>query len=212
MRDRNRPTLAEFDIQFKKVCLKTLSKDTKLSRTPVSDTTTLLDPDLISISYPRSFRHLRALIAVHWFISDQNLFWRIHLDLEEKSFSWLNKKQKLILSLILASREVCETYFYETRSITGSELFGNVLGTDLKESLRFLKFRRKKYKLIPVVYRRGYRDKGARKRSDQWLPSFDAFLTESQILKEKEQDLHFKLKQRLQKILENIWIEDLDLK
>lgn len=200
MRDRNPLVLEQFYIQFKKTCLRKL-EDSQFSRTPVSDSPNLLNSEIYGLIYPKSFRYLRSLISVHWYFP-QFLFWRVHLDLLEMNFHWLNRKQRILLKILLDSEIVCVNYFFRTETLTGSEIFGNLLGNDLRDCLKHLKIYRVKLKpIIPRVYRRGYRDKGARRPDYLWLPKSDYTFTEKQNDLEKEEDFSHKLISRIQNFL-----------
>jgi hypothetical protein len=128
--------------------------------------------------------------------------WRIWSDLDEMNFNWLNWKQEVILRILLTSKETCLAYLYSSQSFSSEELFGNILRTDIKDTLRSLKIHRKGYKLIPLVYRRGYRDKGARKPDHKWLPREDAIFTIEQNDLEKKRNFYLLLFQRIQEFLE----------
>jgi hypothetical protein len=130
------------------------------------------------------------------------MFWRVHLDLMEMNFHWLNHKQRILVQILLYSEETCVNYFYRTETLTGNEIFGNILGNDLKECLRTLKIYRKKLKpVVPRVYRRGYRDKGARRPDYLWLPKSDFSFTEKQNSLELEEDFSRRLVSRIQNFL-----------
>jgi hypothetical protein len=201
MRDRNLPSPEQFNIQLEKTVLRSLTTDDRFSRTPVSDSPTLLDDREFAFSYSRSFRELRSLCIVQWYLPEM-YHWRIWSDLDEMNFNWLNWKQEVILRILLTSKETCLVYLYSSQSFSSEELFGNILRTDIKDTLRSLKIRRKGYKLIPLVYRRGYRDKGARKPDHKWLPREDAIFTIEQNDLEKKRNFYLLLFQRIQEFLE----------
>jgi hypothetical protein len=95
-------------------------------------------------------------------------------------------------------------FLYETQRYSSNEIFGNILGNDLKDLNEELKVRRKKYrKPKELVRRRGYKDHGARRPDDRWLPSHDVSFTEEQLLKEKKTDLFISTTNYLLKYLEN---------
>jgi hypothetical protein len=120
----------------------------------------------------------------------------------EMNFHWLNRKQRIILQILLDSELVCVNYFFRTETLTGSEIFGNILGNDLRDCLRNLKIFRKRIKpVVPRVYRRGYRDKGARRPDYLWLPKSDYSFTEKQNFLETEEDFSRKLISRIQNFL-----------
>jgi hypothetical protein len=201
MRDRNLPTPEQFNIQFLRNIRRTVTSDDRFPRDAVSDSPTLLDSEIWSVTYPRDFRSLRALSIAQWYFPE-NLHWRIWLDLSNSKFSWLNPRQRIILRILLSSESNCKTYCYESQSFSSQELFGNILRTDLKDALKHLKFHKKVYRLVPRVYRRGYRDKGARRPDHRWLPSSDYSLNRLMIDLEEEKIYYLHLLQRLLKILE----------
>jgi hypothetical protein len=104
----------------------------------------------------------------------------------------------------LSSKENCERYLFLTQRYTGNEIFGNILGNDLKELQRRIKItfvtqvRAKK-----KVFRRGPKDKGTR-RSDSSVKVIeeetrkDVWLTKEYELKQKRLIL---LQQTLHRIL-----------
>lgn len=201
MRDRNLPSPEQFNIQLEKIVLRSIATDDRFSRTPVSDSPTLLDDRKFVFSYPRTFRELRSLCIIQWYFPEM-YHWRIWSDLEEMRFNWLNPKQEVILRILLTSKETCLSYLYLAQSFSSEELFGNILRTDTRDSLKTLKIRRKGYKLIPNIYRRGYRDKGARKPDHKWLPKEDYSFTNEQNDLESKRDHYLLLLQRIQRILE----------
>jgi hypothetical protein len=55
-------------------------------------------------------------------------------------------------------------YLYLTERYTGSEIFGNILGNDLKDLCRKMKILRRTYpRPVKKVWRRGPKDKGSRR-------------------------------------------------
>lgn len=88
---------------------------------------------------------------------------------------------------------------------SGNEVFGNLLGKDLTETLKVLKITRKvKRKPRKPIWRRGYRDHGSRRPLHRWLPSEDFSFDEYQVLLEKERELTNRLINRILTILEKI--------
>lgn len=198
MRDKNQISL--FNFQVEKVIQQVLLDEKFLTR-PVLDTPTLLQDSEWKIIYPRSFREIRSLSIALWSFPDF-LKWRILLDLNEKEFRNFTLKQRLELKLYLTSKEVCYSYFRRTRRISSNEKFGNILQNDLRRALFHLKFLRNKLSSPrKLVRRRGYKDKGSRRFSHQWLPKEDFSLTLKQNKKEKETYLLLKSYHFLLKIL-----------
>jgi hypothetical protein len=130
--------------------------------------------------------------------------------LEEQSFSFLNDKQKIELTILLSSKENMIKYLYLTRRYSGNEIFGNILGNDLKDlSKKFVVSRKFYPKPRKKIFRRGPKDKGSRRvislgphfeedlRRDVWIQ------LENQILIEKRNYLH-KVTNRIIKVLENL--------
>lgn len=199
MRDKNL-TLLKFNIQLEKAISSQL-REVKLLRTAVSASPKCLSADLVSINYPLDFSGLRALAIIQWNFPEY-LHWRILLDLREKSHSQLNEKQKLELSILLSSKEICYFYLYETERYSSRELFGNILGNQLSDLLRTLKIREKVIlKPRKVQRHRGYRDKGSRRPEHQWLESFDFSFTEYQNKLEKKRYLQDKYSTILKQLL-----------
>lgn len=199
MRDKNL-TLLKFNIQLSKAITSQL-RDDKLLRTAVSDSPKCLSDDLVSISYPRDFAGLRALAIVQWSFPE-NLHWRILLDLREMQHSQLNEKQKLEISILLSSKEICYFYLYDTERYSSRELFGNILGNQLRELLKTLKIKEKVILKPKKAQRhRGYRDKGSRRPDHQWLESYDYDFIEYQNKLEKKRYLQDKYSNKLLQLL-----------
>lgn len=172
MRDRNHLDLQQFNIQLSKTILRSkfyqdlLRKEEYFSHKSClwrSDTKT--PNSEFRVVFPKDFRLLRALSISIWFFP-QNLQYLYKIQLEEEKFSWLNEKQRIELSILLSSKELCLKYLYLTDRYTGSEIFGNFLGNDLRDlnnrlKILFVKQQRARKK----VFRRGPKDKGTR-RSD----------------------------------------------
>lgn len=202
MRDKSL-TYSQFNIQLEKQVKKVVSYyDDKLLRTAVSDNPKwLLDSEKIGIFYPRDFASVRSLCIAMWSFPEE-LRWRVLLDLQEKNYSAFNEKQRLEISLLLYSREICYCYLYETERYTARELFGNILGNELKVSLQRLRIKvRRKPKIRRVLRHRGYRDKGSLRPRHQWLENYDQSFTEQQLRKEKNQDLFIQKTHRLRAIV-----------
>lgn len=172
MRDRNHLNLQQFNIQLTKTILRSKfysnlqRKEEYFSHKSClwrSDTET--PNSEFRVSFPRDFRLLRALSISIWFFPEniQTLF---RIELEEENFNWLNEKQKIEISILLSSQKNCVKYLYLTDRYSGSEIFGNFLGNDLKDLQSKLKiFFVKQQRPRKKVFRRGPKDKGTR-RSD----------------------------------------------
>jgi hypothetical protein len=106
MRDKNL-SLQKFNIQLRRT-ISSFLEDDKVLRTAVSDSPKwLLDSDF-RVILPKDFNSLRSLAISHWYISNDQLFWEIHLSLmEENSRSQLNRKQKIELEILISSKEIC---------------------------------------------------------------------------------------------------------
>lgn len=203
MRDKNL-TLKSFSIQLEENFLRVDQLERKSPTRQVFDTPTLLlDNSEVLISYPRNFRLMRVLSIVQWYFPE-NLHWRVLLDLQEMGFKHFNRKQRIELNILLSSRKNCEYYLYETKRYSGNEIFGNFLRNDLKDLYREMRISKKvkKYPKRPVR-RRGYKDHGARRPDDRWLPSKDFSLTEEQVRLEQETDHYTFVIARLLRYIEN---------
>lgn len=166
MRDRNL-SFKQFHILLEKNILRNLNKF-ETGRITFSQELSLefrpfsLHAELL-VKYPRDFRSLRTLSIVQWYFPE-TLHFLVFLSLKEKEFSWLSWKQQIELSLLLDSKEVMEKFLFLTERYTGNEIFGNILGNDLKELLREMKISRRFYpKPRRKVWRRGPKDKGSRR-------------------------------------------------
>lgn len=194
-------------IQFKEQVSKYLRRELilpELLRTAVTDSPTF--PEDLIICYPRKYKELLGLAIVHWYLPD-NLKWRIHLDLSERSFSQFNSKQKIEINLMLKNKEIMLKFLYETKRYTSYEIFGNILRTGAKE-LRGLKYYSKKTVIKRPQRKRGYSDKGSLRPREKWLPSFDFTLTALQNEKEKTSIRIYKSIDRITKFLENSLTEE----
>jgi hypothetical protein len=203
MRDKNL-SLETFSIQLEKTVNRVCQLGHRFPTCTVLDSPTrLLTSEEISISYPRNFRLIRTLSIIQWYLPE-DLHWRIFLDLKEEKFSQFNFKQKVELDILLSSKENCEFFLYETKRYSSSEIFGNILGNDLRELNKTLKIsRRRKRKPLKAVRRRGYKDHGTRRPSDRWLPTDDFSLTIEQNSLENFQDHYNSLIKRLLSLIEN---------
>lgn len=199
MRDKNL-TLLKFNIQLEKAITSQL-RGVKLLRIAVSDSPKLLDNEEFSINYPFDFNGLRTLAIFQWSFPEK-LHWRVLLDLKEKTHSQLNEKQKLELSILLSSKEICYFYLYETERYSSREIFGNILGNQARELFKTLKVQKKiKKRVLESQRSRGYRDKGNLRPKHQWLESYDFSFTEYQNKLEKKSYLQTKCSHNLKQLL-----------
>lgn len=204
MRDKNL-TYSQFNIQLEKNLRNLENKFNKFFRRAVVDSPTFLS-DENKISYPKDFRLLRALTIVHWFLPEESR-WRIFLDLTEMTLSHLNRKQRIEIQLLLSSKENCVRYLYATERYSSFEIFGNILGNDLRDLDNRMKIHSVKYILVQAQRKRGYDDHGSRKPNCKWLPTSDYSFDEYQNEKERKQNLELKLIARLSKIIENLLLD-----
>lgn len=195
----------EFNIQLEKTVNRGFRLGDWFSRVHVSDTPTC--PEELedwTIVYPKDFRLLRTLVIVQWYLPEI-WHWRIFLDLKENSFSQLNRKQRIEIQLLLESKEIMEIFLYETERYSGSEIFGNFLGNDLKDLQKSLKLRKNRsFKPKRIQRHRGYRDHGSRKPDHKWLPREDFSFTEYQNLKERKLKLLHRTVTKLTEILQDL--------
>lgn len=171
MRDRNL-TQTKFNIQLSKSCNSLLPRLESLeeyfshkSCLRRSDTENLYSNSVFKVRIPKEYRLLRALSISLWYFPE-NLHWLYFLELKERTFPWLNRKQRIEISILLDSKETMEKYLFLTERYTSGEIFGNILGNDLRDlqkilNLQLIRQRKAKKK----VFRRGPTDKGTR-RSD----------------------------------------------
>lgn len=172
MRDRNL-NLQQFNIQLTRAVQrqKGFKEKTLLCEKYFSQKCCLWrsDPEtpnsVFQVFMPKDFRLLRSLAISHWFMPE-NLYWLYHIELEEQTFSQLNRKQQIELKILLSSRSNCVKYLFMTQRYSANEIFGNLVGNDLNDLSRVLKLKLKKQaKARKKVFRRGPTDQGTR-RSD----------------------------------------------
>lgn len=167
MRDRNQLSYQQFNIQLVKEISLNLQKFGTRRNTFSHELSLEFRPDKLHssprISYPRNFRLLRCLCIVQWYFPE-NLHFLTLTDLEKESFSWLNLKQKMEISIYLNSRETMIKYLYLTDRYSGNQIFGNILKNDLQELSKKFKVTYESYpRPRRKVYRRGPKDKGSRR-------------------------------------------------
>lgn len=215
MRDRNHLDLQQFNIQLAKTIFtsdlysKILKQEEYFShKTCLWRSDTKLPNSQFLLSLPRDFRLLRSLsITLWWYPEVMRTLYLI--EMREKNFSHLNAKQQMEISIYLSSKENCLKYLYLTQRYSGSELFGNLLGNDLKDLSRVLKIRfRVQVKARRKVFRRGPKDYGSR-RSDstaqiiEFEEKRDVWLAELEIVRKTKNHLLLQTIHRILLILEN---------
>lgn len=190
MRDRNHLSLQQFHIQLSKgISLNSSKKTLELEeyfshKSCLWRSDTKVPNSTFEVILPRSYREIRSLAIASWFFPE-NLRTLIFLELE-KEFTQFNFKQQLELKILRSSKENCVKYLYLTERYSGSEIFGNLLGNDLRDSLKNLKLRfRNQPKAKKKVFRRGPKDKGSR-RSDSSIRVIEQEIRTDVWIKEKE--------------------------
>lgn len=220
MRDRNHLNLQQFNIQLTKTILRCNQYNSWLHREEeyFSHNSCLWrsDPETPNSEFrvylPRDFRLLRSLSIVLWkFPKEFQILYR--LELEKQTFSWLNRKQQLELSILLNSESNCLKYLYLTDRYTSNEIFGNFLGNDLKELLKYLKIKFvRQTRARKKIFRRGPKDKGSR-RSDSSIRVIefeiqrDVWVKLENELYEKRRKLLLQTKHKILNYLENFKLE-----
>jgi hypothetical protein len=168
MRDRSHESYSKFHIELEKRILGSLQK-LGTRRNCFSQTLSLEFRPCelhqgIGIHLPVNFRLLRVLSIIHWWFPEE-LRVLVHLELEREKFTWLNDEQRIEISLYLDSKESTVKYLFLTERYTSSEIFGNLLGNDLRALGRRKIIRWEKYPYPrKKVYRRGPKDHGARRQ------------------------------------------------
>lgn len=190
MRDRIPYSMFCFNVerQIKAILL----KDERLLRTAVSASPKCPINSEEVIRIPKDFRRLRALVISQWFF-EENLHWKFYLRLWElRKFPNLNEKQKMEISVLLESKEICLRYLWVSERYSGREIFGNLLGNDLRDSIKILRTKEKEPRPKKKIRHRGYRDKGSLRPIHRWLENSDWSLTKIQQQKERHSDLQTK--------------------
>lgn len=167
-------------------------------REPVVVNPTLLTEDYFIV--PRSYKllELRGLAIISYYLPEF-LEWKIRLFLEDCVVRFCYK-DRLKLSLLLVNEQTALTFFYETAEFSSSEFFGSVLERGFL-ALKGLQIRRRKFNIVYPNRRRGYSDKGSKRPSEKWLPTFDWSLTELQNELERRLDFNIKVQSKLEKYL-----------
>lgn len=215
MRDRNLLSYQQFNIQLREKLLKDL-KNLGTRRNSFSQELSFeFRPEElqseIEFFFKRNFRNLRCLSIILWYLPE-NLKFLVKLKLEQENFNFLNKKQRIEISILSSSEENMKKYLFLTNRYTGNEIFGNILGNDLKELSQNFKVSRR-FNPIPKkkVFRRGPKDYGSR-RVISLGPKFEKDLYSDVFLQEKEEQLRRKEKlihKTISRLL--IYLENYDL-
>lgn len=181
-------SLIDLDIQLNREIERTFQKVLQSRQNPDLDKShpgSLLNYEL---KYPSKFRLIRALAIASWFLSNEELRWRLILDLGvDTKFFWTEEDKFLQIYLILSSKENCIKFL--RNNINPRELFGTILRDDLQSALLSIRIKKKNLHVKKKVRRKGYQDHGSRRPGDRWLESFDFSFNEIQNLKEEKLDL-----------------------
>lgn len=200
MRDRNQLSYQQFNIQLEKNILQSFQRFGTRRNSFSQELSLEFRPGELHseflVVFPRNYRLLRSLCISFWYFPE-NLHFLTRLRLEDQSFSFLNEKQRIEISILLSSKENMLKYLYLTERYSGNEIFGNILGNDLHElSKKFVVTRKFYPKPRKKIFRRGPKDKGSRRvislgphfeedlRSDVWIQQ------ENQIIEKKKIYLH----------------------
>lgn len=201
MRDKNL-THIQLSEEIERYLASRLCLPNSLTATVVNSPT-LLDDDQWFFKYPKKFEELRGLICVVYFLNEEILKWRILGDLQMKTYSWLNRKQQIEIQLLLSSKSNCIEFLRKSRRFTSFELFGNILFTGCSQLKKLRCFKRVKLPPVRPLRKRGYDDKGSRRKSEDWLEKFDYSFILEQNRREKIRNLQIKHINRIIKQLED---------
>lgn len=115
--------------------------------------------------------NLRSLTLMSYHLLDENEGWLIRgqiMDLT-KHFSL---KDQLRINPMLINLKCALVLLYESDEFSSHDFFGNFIKLGVKFFDK-MDFKKKYYKLVPTIRRRGYKDKGSRRSYDKWLPTYD---------------------------------------
>lgn len=193
MRDKN-STLKQFNIQLSNQVKKILARREFVSHNPCLEKS--VPPDCrskeIKVELPRSFRMLRSLAIAVWYFPE-SIHWLVRMEMDQRSFSHLNRKQRIILKILLTSKEIMVSYLFFTQTLHRDEIFGNLLNNDLQDALRYLKIREVfPRRPAPKIWRRGFRDGKATSLNSTRPEKFDWSFNEYQNVIEKKRILQTK--------------------
>lgn len=217
MRDRNQSTQNQFNIQLRRKVTssdfyeKILKQEEYFSHKTClwrSDPGNVFTNAEFKLTIPNSYRLVRSLIISHWYFPE-NIYFLYHIELENQNFSKFNTKQQIEIQILLSSKENCEKFLFLTERYTGNEIFGNILGNDLKFLSNLLKLRMvQPNRPVEKVYRRGPKDKGSR-RSDSSARIIsqsireDFYLNELELIRIRKKNLTSSTINRILNYLEN---------
>lgn len=159
------------------------------------------------VKFPRDFKSLRILSIILWYLPEVPKFLLL-LELENLSLNWLNWKQQTEILILLNSKESMEKYLFLTQRYSGNEIFGNILGNDLRKISKELKFLKKlQTKAKKRIWRRGPKDKGSRRETSSLIISEEV---RKDIFLQIEQEEFEKKKLHIRKLVNRIlkFIED----
>lgn len=200
MRDKNQ-SLIQFRAEVSKFISKRSTRRTSSLRTAVANSSTFLSGETVW-NFPRRYKEILGLSVVQWFVPEI-LHWKLYPDLWEKNYKWLNRKQRIILRIILESENACIKFLYETQGFSSHEIFGNILDSGC-EYLENLKFHHRKTQVVYPQRKRGYDDKGSLGSESSRLEKFDWTFDRAQEQEERSNLLMQKTINRILKYFENL--------
>lgn len=176
MRDRNL-TFIQFNKEVEKSIRKKLKLLTFLTEA-VFINPTLLTEDLLLRFPSRKLQDYQSLALISYYVPEF-LGWKIRLNLMEK-MKYFSTNDQLRINPMLINRGICILFLFETEEFSSHEIFGTLIEKGIQNLRKIEIFEKKNPKVVPLIRRRGYKDKGSRRRKEQWLPSFDESLTSLQ--------------------------------
>lgn len=151
-----------------------------LSTSALDNSNRLQDWENSFILKDRSLTSLVILSIFSWYIPEEFGI-LLRLDIHEKV---KNNTDLGFVELLLISKGHCLNFLLDTRLWHTRDFFGNILNEkNIKKALNSVKFRfRNKKKPTKLVYRRGYKDKGSRRKD----VNPNAFIDTSSLVREEE--------------------------
>lgn len=151
-----------------------------LSTSALDNSNRLRDWENSFILRDRSFTSLVILSIFSWYIPEEFGI-LLRMDIQEKV---KNNEDLGFVELLLISKAHCLNFLLDTKLWHTRDFFGNILcEKNIKKALDSVKFRfRKKKKPTKLVYRRGYKDKGSRRKD----VNPNAFIDTSSLVREEE--------------------------